>query len=130
MNGSLAKVVRGQRRTIAFGGILAGLAIWGLGAFGYLAIGLFFTVGVALELANRLLTELTLLKAVESGELPSRKQYGMGALVRLMGITVIAGTLTVVFWPDGAGVLFGLALFHLIALVLTGIPLLKELRKA
>ena len=33
------------------------------------------------------------------------------------------------FWPHGAAVLFGLAIFHLIALVLTGIPLLREVRK-
>jgi hypothetical protein len=43
---------------------------------------------------------------------------------------VIALAIVVVFWPDGAAVLFGLALFHLVILVFTGLPLLNEIRKA
>jgi hypothetical protein len=38
--------------------------------------------------------------------------------------------LAVLFWPAGAMVLVGLAFFHLITLVFTGLPLLKEIRKA
>jgi hypothetical protein len=33
------------------------------------------------------------------------------------------------FWPDGIGLLLGLAVFRLIALVMTGLPLLKELKQ-
>ena len=35
----------------------------------------------------------------------------------------------VLVWPDGVGLLLGLAIFRLIALVMTGIPLLRELKK-
>lgn len=130
MNGLLLKVVRGQRRSIALAGIISGIAVWGLGVFGHLTIGLFFAAGVFLELVNKLLTEYGLMRSTEVGELPSRKQVGFSALGRLMGVTVVAVGLAALFWPNGIGVLFGLAIFHLILLVLTGIPLLRELRKA
>jgi hypothetical protein len=38
-------------------------------------------------------------------------------------------TIAVVFWPDGIGLLLGLAIFRLVALVMTSVPLLKELKK-
>ena len=50
-------------------------------------------------------------------------------MTRLIVLTVVAIGIAVVFWPDGIGLLLGLALFRLIALVMTGIPLLKELKK-
>lgn len=124
------KVVRGQRRPIALAGVISGLGIWGFAAFGHLVMGLFFAVGILLELVNKLMTEFTLLRSVEKGSLPTKAQFGMNSVARLMGLTVVAVTLTALFWPSGMGVLFGLALFHLILLVMTGIPLLQELRKA
>ena len=33
------------------------------------------------------------------------------------------------FWPDGIGLLLGLAVFRLIALLMTSVTLLKELKK-
>jgi hypothetical protein len=47
---------------------------------------------------------------------------------RLAVLTVVAVGVAVVFWPDGIGLLLGLAVFRLIALVMTGLPLLKELK--
>ena len=49
-------------------------------------------------------------------------------MVRLVVLTVVAVTVAVLFWPDGIGVLLGLAVFRLIALAMTTIPLLKELK--
>ena len=43
-------------------------------------------------------------------------------------LTVVAVGIAVVFWPTGIGLLLGLAIFRLIALVMTTIPLLKELK--
>ena len=42
----------------------------------------------------------------------------------------VASAVAIVFWSTGLVTLIGLALFRLIALVMTGIPLLKELSKA
>jgi hypothetical protein len=51
-------------------------------------------------------------------------------MARLLVLTVVAVGIAVMFWPDGIGLLLGLALFRLIALVMTGLPLLKELKKS
>jgi uncharacterized membrane protein YhhN len=52
----------------------------------------------------------------------------MSTLVRLLVLSVVAVGIAVWFWPDGIGLLFGLAIFRLIALVMTTMPLLKELK--
>lgn len=127
---SFAKTVGKQRRMVALAVALAVGAFWIGAVFGHWEAGLFVAAGVGLGLVNGLFTELTVLRSVESGELPTKKQYAMTSLVRLLVISLIAFAIAVVFWPDGATVLVGLAIFHLITLVLTGIPLLKELRKA
>jgi hypothetical protein len=49
-------------------------------------------------------------------------------MTRLLVLTVIAVALAIWWWPDGIGLLLGLAIFRLIALVMTTIPLLKELK--
>ena len=49
-------------------------------------------------------------------------------LARLAVLSVVAVGIAVAFWPDGIGLLLGLAVFRLIALVMTTIPLLKELK--
>ena len=48
---------------------------------------------------------------------------------RLAVIAIVAIGAAVLLWPDGIGLLLGLAIFRLIALVMTTIPLLKELKK-
>jgi len=104
-------------------------AIWICAPMGNWELGVFVAIGVLLSLLNHVLTEQMLLTAVESGDMPNRNQYASRSLVRLLAITLVAVVLAVVFWPAGAGVFVGLALFHLIALVFTGIPLLKEIKK-
>ena len=37
--------------------------------------------------------------------------------------------IAVVFWPDGVGLLLGLAVYRLIALMMTSVTLLKELKQ-
>lgn len=66
----------------------------------------------------------------DSDDMLSRKQFAISSLVRLSGISLVALTLTVTVWPSGAIVLAGLSAFHLLALVLTALPLPKELRQA
>ena len=85
--------------------------------------------GVLLGLINHLVTEYWLLRIIAGGGEPTRGQLTRFTIVRLCILAVVAVGVAVAFWPDGVGVLFGLAIFRLVALVMTTVPLLKELNK-
>ena len=119
---SIKRSISNQKRALITAGCLVVASVWISVPLGEWRGGMFLAI-------NHLLTEHFLLRSVEGGELPTRKQYASASLVRLLGVSGVAVVLALVFWPDGAAVLFGLAIFHLIALVFTGIPLLREVRK-
>ena len=122
------RVVRDQRKTIVVAVVLAVAAYWILGQLGEWTLAGCIAVGVGLGLLNHLATEYWLLRIITSGEQPTRNKLAMSTLVRLLVLSVIAVGIAVWFWPDGIGLLFGLAIFRLIALVMTTMPLLKELK--
>ena len=126
---SVARAVRNQRRAILLGAGLVVAAVWISVPLGEWRIGLFLAGGFVLGLLNHLLTEYAMQKAVGSGSPVTRTAYASSSLWRLAFISVLAFALAAIYWPDGAAVLFGLAIFHLIALTLTAIPLLREVRK-
>jgi hypothetical protein len=125
---SFGRVVRDQRKTIVVAVILSVAAYWILGQLGEWRLAGCIAGGVALGLANHLTTEYWLLKIITSGEEPTRNKLAVSTLVRLLVLSVVAVGIAVWFWPDGIGLLFGLAIFRLIALVMTTLPLLKELK--
>ncbi len=86
------------------------------------------SAGVLLGLVNHLATEWWLLKIISSGAQPTKGQLAASTILRLTVLTVVAIGIAIAFWPDGIGLLLGLAIFRLIALVMTTIPLLKELK--
>jgi len=127
---SLAQALRNQRRALLLAGVLVFAGFWIAVGLGEWQVGIFVAIGVVLGFANGVMTEAFLLRSAEGDDLLSRKQFAISSLVRLSAISLIAAALTVAFWPYGATVLAGLATFHLLALVLTALPLLKELRQA
>lgn len=126
---SITRSIRNQKRALITAACLVVASIWISVPLGEWRGGMFLAIGIVLGAINHLLTEHFLLRSVDGGELPTRKQYASASLVRLLGVSGVAVVLALVFWPNGAAVLFGLAIFHLIALVFTGIPLLREVRK-
>lgn len=126
---SVLRVVRDQRKTILVATVLVVATYWVAGQLGEWQLAGCIAGGVVLGLLNHLYTEYWLLRIICSGEEPSRNQMVVSTIVRLLILTVVAVSIAVVFWPDGIGLLLGLALFRLIALVMTGLPLLKELKK-
>jgi hypothetical protein len=125
---SLLGVVRQQRKTMVVGLVLMVAAYWVLGQLGEWRTATLTAVGVLLAMINHLATEYWLARLVTSGEEPTRRRIGVSSFFRLMVLTVVALGATVAFWPYGIGLLLGLAIFRLIALVMTTIPLLKELK--
>jgi hypothetical protein len=126
---SFGQVLRAQRKTIAVAVVLAVAAYWILGQLDEWVLAGCIAGGVALGLLNHLATEYWLLRLIVSGEQPTRNRLAMSTLVRLVVVSVVALGIAIWFWPDGIGLLFGLAIFRLIALVMTTIPLLKELKE-
>lgn len=127
---SLLRVLRDQRKILLVAVVLVVATYWVAGQLGEWRLAGCIAGGIALGLVNHLGTEFWLLKLISSGEEPTRNKIAASTFIRLLILTVVAVGIAVAFWPDGIGLLLGLAIFRLIALVMTGIPLLKELNKA
>jgi len=126
---SVLRVLRDQRKTVILAAALMAGTYWVSGQLGEWRLAACNAGGIALGLVNHLATEYWLMKIITSGEQPSRNQMIASTMTRLAVLTAVAIGIALAFWPDGIGLLLGLALFRLIALAMTGIPLLKELKK-
>ena len=127
---SFLRVLRDQRKTVILAAALMAGSYWVAGQLGEWRLAACIAGGIALGLLNHLATEYWLMRIITSGEQPTRNKMIASTMTRLLVLTVVAVGIAVMFWPDGIGLLLGLALFRLIALVMTGLPLLKELKKS
>ena len=126
---TIGRVVRDQRKAVLLALVLGVLGLW-FGQYGNWTLAGCIAGGVLLGLVNHLATEFWLLRIITSGEQPTRNKLMAATVLRLAVLSVVAVGTAAVFWPDGIGLLLGLAIFRLIALVMTALPLLKELKKA
>jgi uncharacterized membrane protein YhhN len=124
---SVGRVLRDQRKAIFVAGALMVFGLW-FGQYGDWTLAGCIAGGVLLGLLNHLLTEYWLLRIITGGSQPTRGQLTRTTIVRLAVLSVVAIGAAVAFWPAGIGLLLGLAIFRLISLVMTAIPLLKELK--
>jgi len=124
----MSEVTRRQRLVVIAAGVAAAVALVLGGGLGHWLAGFFAAVGVGLGLANALLTEASMIRMTASGSELSRKQFALSAFGRLAAVSLAALVLVFAFWPAGGFVLAGLAVFQLLTIVLTALPLLKELR--
>jgi len=122
------RVIRDQRKTLLVAAVMMIASYWVFGQLDRWQLAGCVAGGVFLGLLNHLYTEYWLLKIIESGAQPTRNQMIAATISRLTVLTAVAVGVAVLFWPDGIGLLLGLAVFRLIALVMTGLPLLKELK--
>ncbi|HET6165199.1 MAG TPA: hypothetical protein VFE07_00070 [Marmoricola sp.] len=124
---TFGRVVRDQRKTV---GVAAALMVLGLffGQYDEWTLAFCIAGGVLLGLLNHLVTEFWLLRIIVGGAQPTRGQLARTTIVRLAILSVVAIGAAVAFWPAGIGLLLGLAIFRLISLAMTAIPLLKELK--
>jgi hypothetical protein len=104
---------------------VVGLVVCGL--LGHIVMGILGVVGMGLGLLNTRLLQRSVVKVIAS-ENPSRKAIGFSSVPRLMLITAAAVALGVFVRPDGLGVFFGLAIFQVIMMGNTVMPVVKERR--
>jgi hypothetical protein len=126
---SIGRVIKDQRKAIIVALGLAVAVYWVAGQLGEWTLAACIAGGIGLGLVNHLATEYWLLRIITSGEQPTRNEMIFATVARLTVLTAVAVTIAVVFWPEGIGLLLGLAIFRLVALVMTSVPLLKELKK-
>jgi hypothetical protein len=107
--------------------VLTAAAVAGAGALGHPMVGAFFGVGLLLGLLNALGVQRSV-AAITAEEHPLKKKMAMNSATRLLFITVIGLTVAFVFRPEGLGVVFGLALFQVVLVLSTALPVWKKLR--
>jgi hypothetical protein len=97
------------------------------GFSGHLMVGVFFGVGLLLGLLNALLVRRSV-ELITAKEHPLKSSMALNSATRLAIITVIGLIIAYVFRPAGLGVVFGLALFQVLLVASTALPVWKKLR--
>jgi hypothetical protein len=107
--------------------VLAGLAALGATLLGAPMVGVFFGVGLALGLLNAVLIQRSV-QSITAKDHPLKRNMALNSASRLLIMTVIGLTIAYIFKPQGLGVVFGMALFQVILVLSTTLPVLKKLR--
>jgi hypothetical protein len=99
-----------------------------LAAFlGSAKVGVFFGVGLMLGLLNALGVQRSV-ASITADAHPLKKKMALNSATRLLTITTIGLAIAFVFRPAGLGVVFGLALFQVLLVLTTAMPVWKKLR--
>lgn len=106
---------------------LVAVVVVAAGALGHPLFGVFFGVGMGLGLCNALLVRRSVTSITAEAH-PLKKQMAVNSSVRVLVITVIALVIAYIFRPVGLGVVFGLALFQVLLVLSTALPVWKKMR--
>ena len=107
--------------------LLAGLATLAAGLLGHVMVGVFFGIGLALGLLNAVLVQRSV-DAITADAHPLKRKMALNSATRLMVMTVIGLTIAILFRPQGLGVVFGMALFQVVLVISTALPVIKKLK--
>ena len=117
---------RPVRLLVISAGITAA-AVIAAASVGHPMVGVFFGVGLLLGLLNALLVRRSV-ESITAGDHPLKRNMALNSASRLAVITVLALIIAFVFRPTGLGVVFGLALFQVLLVVTTALPVWKKIR--
>jgi hypothetical protein len=107
--------------------VLTAVAVAIAALLGHPKVGVFFGVGLLLGLLNALAVQRSV-ASITADAHPLKKKMALNSATRLMFITVVGLTVAFVFRPAGLGVVFGLALFQVLLVLTTALPVMKQLR--
>lgn len=108
---------------VALTAVAVGLAAWA----GYILFGVFFGVGLALGLTNAILVQRSV-ESITAEDHPLKRKMALNSATRLLVISAIGLAIAFAFRPSGLGVLFGLALFQVLLVLSTALPVWKKIR--
>lgn len=120
-------VVFQPMRLLAICAALTALAIAVAAWAGNAWYGVFFGIGLGLGLINALLVRQSV-AAITAQSHPLKRTMALNSATRLMVISVVGLVIAFVFRPPGLGVLFGLALFQVVLVLSTALPVWKKIR--
>jgi dipeptide/tripeptide permease len=106
---------------------ITAVATLAAGLSGRFMLGGFFGVGLLLGLLNALMVRRSV-ESITAQDHPLKRNMALNSASRLAFITVLALIIAFVFRPAGLGVVFGLALFQVLLVVTTTLPVLKKIR--
>ena len=107
--------------------VLTVVAIAAAGWLGHPMVGVFLGVGLLLGLLNALGVRRSV-ASITADAHPLKKKMALNSASRLMFVTVVGLTVAFLFRPAGLGVVFGLALFQVLLVLSTALPVWKTLR--
>jgi hypothetical protein len=96
-------------------------------SLGSVKVGAFFGVGLLLGLLNALGVQRSV-ASITADAHPLKKKMALNSATRLLVITTIGLAIAFIFRPAGLGVVFGLALFQVLLVLSTALPVWKTLR--
>jgi dipeptide/tripeptide permease len=114
-------------RLLVICAVLAGLATLGTALLGYPMVGAFFAIGLALGLINAVLIQRSV-ESITAKDHPLKRNMALNSATRLLVMTVVGLTIAYIFKPQGLGVVFGMALFQVILVASTALPVVKKLK--
>jgi hypothetical protein len=106
---------------------ITAVAMLAAGLSGHLMVGVFFGIGLLLGLLNALLVRRSV-ASITARDHPLKSSMAINSASRLAIITILGLILAYVFRPAGLGVVFGLALFQVLLVAATALPVWKKLR--
>ena len=107
---------------------LTAVAVAAAAALGNAWFGAFFGIGLGLGLLNAVLVQRSV-QSITAQAHPLKRKMALNSATRLLVITVIGLTIAFLFRPTGLGVVFGLALFQVLLVLTTALPVMKAVRK-
>ena len=114
-------------RLLVICGVLAALATLAAGLLGHPMIGVFFGIGLVLGLLNAVLVQRSV-DAITAEAHPLKRKMAVNSATRLLVMTVIGLTIAFIFRPQGLGVVFGMALFQVVLVLSTALPVMKKIK--
>jgi hypothetical protein len=114
-------------RLLAVCVVLAGLVTLAAGLLGHPMVGVFFGIGLCLGLLNAVLVQRSV-EAITAEAHPLKRKMAVNSATRLLVMTVVGLTIAFIFRPQGLGVVFGMALFQVVLVLSTALPVMKKLK--
>ena len=107
--------------------VLTGLAMLAAGLLGHVMVGVYFGIGLGLGLLNAVLVQRSV-EALTAEAHPLKRKMALNSATRLLVMTVIGLTIAFIFRPQGLGVLFGMALFQVVLVLSTALPVMRKIK--